>query len=256
MTSFIRSLSACVVIGFAAPDAPGSETAFNNFGPDHGGFDYNWGLGWSVAGPNNGPSQFGVEQAFLFTPSVGGALSDIWVPIWYVPLSALPDEVTVRIADDTGSGSPSMDDVLEEWTLTKFEDWSAWSAPHHLVSAGGVELVANQTYWIWMEGGDTTWCGWPMVLEPTETLPHTLRREGEDWLPIGLETASAMRIDVVTAPACPADFNGDNVVNPADLAMLLAAWGDCKDCPQDINADGVVDPTDLAILLASWGACD
>jgi hypothetical protein len=33
-------------------------------------------------------------------------------------------------------------------------------------------------------------------IDPTLTCPHTLRREGEDWLPVFNETASAFRIDV------------------------------------------------------------
>ena len=41
-------------------------TIYDNFGPDHDGFDYNWGLGWTIAGPDV-PAQFGVEQAMGFT---------------------------------------------------------------------------------------------------------------------------------------------------------------------------------------------
>jgi hypothetical protein len=51
---------------------------------------------------------------------------------------------------------------------------------------------------------------------------------------------------------CPADLNGDNVVNGLDLGLVLAAWGTPK---QDITGDSVTDGTDLGILLASWGAC-
>ena len=57
--------------------------------------------------------------------------------------------------------------------------------------------------------------------------------------------------------ACPADFNGDNVVGPADLAELLAAWGPCPlPCPPDANGDANVGPIDLAALLAGWGQCN
>jgi hypothetical protein len=55
----------------------------------------------------------------------------------------------------------------------------------------------------------------------------------------------------------PADLNGDGVVDGADLAALLAAWGLCAmpvppGCPADFNDDGVIDGADLAQLLASW----
>jgi hypothetical protein len=51
---------------------------------------------------------------------------------------------------------------------------------------------------------------------------------------------------------CPADLNGDNIVNGVDLGLLLAAWGTAE---QDITGDGTTDGVDLGILLASWGLC-
>lgn len=53
------------------------------------------------------------------------------------------------------------------------------------------------------------------------------------------------------ATADPADFDGSGSVDGADLAMLLAAWGNPG--PTDLNSDGVTNGGDLAILLASWG---
>jgi len=55
---------------------------------------------------------------------------------------------------------------------------------------------------------------------------------------------------------CPADTDGDTVVDVTDLLALLAAWGACAPpCPPDIDDSGVVDVTDLLALLAAWGAC-
>ena len=54
---------------------------------------------------------------------------------------------------------------------------------------------------------------------------------------------------------CPADFNGDGVVNGADFGSILAAWGPCAGCPEDLNGDGVVNGADVGGLLAAWGAC-
>ncbi|MEE9212068.1 MAG: hypothetical protein V3U29_05385 [Phycisphaeraceae bacterium] len=56
-------------------------------------------------------------------------------------------------------------------------------------------------------------------------------------------------------PDCPEDLNGNGVVNPQDLAILLGAWGDCEGCEADLNGDGVVGPFDLALLLGEWGPC-
>ena len=58
-------------------------------------------------------------------------------------------------------------------------------------------------------------------------------------------------INVVAA--CTPDLNGDSMVDGADLAALLAAWGGTG--PADLTGDGTVDGADLAELLAGWGAC-
>jgi hypothetical protein len=41
-------------------------------------------------------------------------------------------------------------------------------------------------------------------------------------------------------------------VDAADLAQLLAAWGECDGCAEDLNGDGAVDAADLAVLLGAW----
>jgi hypothetical protein len=63
------------------------------------------------------------------------------------------------------------------------------------------------------------------------------------------------KIDLGPAP-CPADLTGDGVVNGADIAALLGAWGPCSgSCPADLTGDGVVNGADLAALLGAWGDC-
>lgn len=47
-----------------------------------------------------------------------------------------------------------------------------------------------------------------------------------------------------------ADLDGDGIVNGADLAALLAAWGGVG--PADLDWSGGVDGVDLARLLADW----
>ena len=49
------------------------------------------------------------------------------------------------------------------------------------------------------------------------------------------------------------DLNDDGKVDGADLAMLLAAWGN-GNIFMDVNGDGKVDGSDLAQLQAAWGA--
>ena len=53
---------------------------------------------------------------------------------------------------------------------------------------------------------------------------------------------------------CRFDFDGDGIVDGADLGLLLAAWG-TSECPFDADDDGTVDGADLGLLLAEWGPC-
>jgi len=52
--------------------------------------------------------------------------------------------------------------------------------------------------------------------------------------------------------ACPADLNHDNVVNGADLGILLGAWGTPV---ADLDGDGITGGADLGLMLGAWGAC-
>lgn len=60
---------------------------------------------------------------------------------------------------------------------------------------------------------------------------------------------------ILISSPCPADLNADGVVNGADLAIMLGAWGPAKGSPADLNGDGAVNGADLAILLGDWGDC-
>lgn len=54
-------------------------------------------------------------------------------------------------------------------------------------------------------------------------------------------------------PGGPADFNRDGYVDAADLAFLLASWGEAGGAA-DLDGNGVVGGADLAAFLAAWGA--
>ena len=175
-----------ILVSAASPQT----TVYNNFGPEHEGWDYNYSLGWTVAG-DSVQQQYGVEQAMGFQSTVDGL-----VTFFYVPSSALPDTVTIRLAANPYGLPPDFENVLEEWTLTEFESWSQWDPPHHLIGNGTSQLGEGENYWLWAIGSETTWTGWCMNIDPGLTCPHTLRREGENWLPIAQETASAFRVDL------------------------------------------------------------
>ncbi len=52
-------------------------------------------------------------------------------------------------------------------------------------------------------------------------------------------------------PGNPADLDGDGVVGPQDLAILLGNWGNPG--VGDVDGDGVVGAPDLAAVLGAWG---
>ena len=65
-------------------------------------------------------------------------------------------------------------------------------------------------------------------------------------------------VTIIYSALCPADLNGDGVVDLADLGILLADFGCVAPgpCPGDIDGDGDTDLADLGILLSQFGtAC-
>ena len=56
-------------------------------------------------------------------------------------------------------------------------------------------------------------------------------------------------------PDCPADFDGNRVVNGLDFSILLSNWGTCSGCASDINRDGLVNGLDLTMMFSGWGDC-
>ena len=80
------------------------------------------------------------------------------------------------------------------------------------------------------------------------------------YISIGAYSATGFGTGTVTvtqsgtcASPCPADLNDDGVVGPADLALLLGAWGTAG--PGDLDNSGSVGAPDLALLLGAWGPC-
>lgn len=52
---------------------------------------------------------------------------------------------------------------------------------------------------------------------------------------------------------CPGDFNGDGVVNAADLAIFIGQFGCEGICEADLNLDGLVNILDLNLFLTYFG---
>ncbi len=100
---------------------------------------------------------------------------------------------------------------------------------------------------------DIAWAVNPQTGEPAD-LPgfDFIRiRTGVDAL-LGPLGELSTEIDGVADVRALGDFDGDDLVGPADLAALLSAWGGI-DIRKDLNADGTIGAADLAALVASWG---
>ena len=100
----------------------------------------------------------------------------------------------------------------------------------------------------------TAWYGCP---SSGGRLTTTLKAGNTYYLVAGdyygnYSACSTRNVTVEFVDPCPADLNGDNIVNGVDLGLLLAAWGTAE---QDITGDGTTDGVDLGIMLASWGPC-
>ncbi|MFO0827363.1 MAG: hypothetical protein U0572_04365 [Phycisphaerales bacterium] len=78
---------------------------------------------------------------------------------------------------------------------------------------------------------------------------HTLTLTGTDST--GLSTVRQVQVTVTARTVRSADLNGDGIVDAADLAVLLGAWG-TGGSPADLDLDGTVGGGDLAILLGAW----
>lgn len=76
---------------------------------------------------------------------------------------------------------------------------------------------------------------------------------------VAISDIGAFETQVATS-VCPADLNGDGLVNGADIATLLAQWNTSVPMTNpfasaDFNQDGFVNGADLSFMLANFGAC-
>jgi hypothetical protein len=74
-----------------------------------------------------------------------------------------------------------------------------------------------------------------------------------------IESRSELDCNYNTVPdscECLADLSEDSRVDGADLAIVLAFWGNPKVFPRaDINQDGAISGGHIGEILNSWGEC-
>ena len=81
-------------------------------------------------------------------------------------------------------------------------------------------------------------------------------------IPIDLDSGprflnAAVDMGAYESDHCPADSDGNGLVNVNDLLDLLAKWGLCPaPCPEDNDGSGEVNVNDLLALLTAWVTCE
>lgn len=159
----------------------------------------------------------------------------------------LPDNQFVRLDPATG------DVVASAGPLSPL---AAAISPRTAVGTNGVVYVSNG--WannpalegrVWAFSGDLSQSLFTLVLDRPNSGGPSLGQDGT----LVVADRVGMRAYRDPASECPADLDGSGVVDGADLAILLAAWGTSG--PGDLDGSGVVDGADLAIVLAAWGPC-
>ncbi len=93
------------------------------------------------------------------------------------------------------------------------------------------------------------WFGWSVAINEDLALISAMR-DDEDFK----DSGSAYVFDIPLG-----DIDGDCIVGPHDLILMLGAWGDCPapenchNCHIDLDGDCTIGTSDLLILLGNWG---
>ncbi len=96
---------------------------------------------------------------------------------------------------------------------------------------------------------------YPLGMSSTVDNPFGVSRVEAEASGIGLQDSVVMEM-IAPPPPCPADANGDNMVNGADLSVLLGQFGQSvtPGTGADFNGDGAVNGADLSVLLGQFGS--
>jgi hypothetical protein len=184
------------------------------------------------------PSGFNASgSGWDFVPSIAGNSSVYWrFPVWE-PIDEFAAIATWNRSVATNFSSFNLMDC--DLFLWKVEG----SALQSLVGDGGLGVFG------WGNVASTS------TIDNVESIFVRDLEPGEYILELRRKPGSQINLPVAVAWYLPktfrfGDLNGDDLVNAADLAVLLGAWASAG--PGDLDEDGVVGPSDLALLLGAW----
>lgn len=191
------------------------------------------------------PGDGGVEVYGVPSRYVPGRMYDLSVRIFDPAMKGGGFQLSVETPDGEGAGSL----VLSDPVKTQFA-WGNEQFVTHTLEG----YQAAVAHWDESDSSATYTLRW---LAPEEEIGKlAVYVAGLASNDNGSLTGDAVYTVSVkmTVNLCPADLEGNGVVNGADLAALLAAWGSDGGAA-DLNDDQRVDGADLALLLANWGDC-
>lgn len=181
----MRYLTAITGALAIAGAAHGQIAVFDNFGAD---FGYDIGTGYTVSGVGGV-----VNQAEAFIPSMGGELVSIYMAL---NLDSGANSALVMLHADNG-GQPGA--MIESWNLSnEMGTFGQWAMPVQMLSAGGVELATDQTYWVVAHGVRDVASVWNFNNTGGGGM-HGTQEGGGGW-DVQQGTQGAFRVDVVPAP--------------------------------------------------------
>lgn len=136
--------------------------------------------------------------------------------------------------------------------LTKPTNVSVDSLGRVLAASNGTMRAYIKNGGSWSEDPTSPFAGKPagggFFVPRNRTNYSPTENDGPGWQNVPPTTQG------VSVADCGADLTGDDLVNAADIAILLGQWG--SDGLGDINDDDVIDQLDLAELLGRWGVCE
>ncbi len=127
------------------------------------------------------------------------------------------------------------------WTFSQSATEASWTTEAFVSNANANAITWGFTYNFRFDAD-----------QPPETVNATLRTfKVEADLGVSVKGPSAP-----PPPACPGDANGDNMIDAADLSVLLSNFGQPAAGPGfgDFNGDGQCDGADLSVLLGQFGS--